>query len=556
MFVARLSVTARQANPHAPAATPEHVARLLSEASVVTTVETSGQIEIQLGHFCNNRCVFCASGQLTEQGKADPVPEPAVARALQAAAQKGMRRVTFLGGEPTIQDSFLPSLQLARQLGFAEITIFTNGSRTWDERFLAAALSDGPCLWRISVQGGDGPSHDAAVGKAGAFARIIRGLKLLQQRKQDVTVNMCLTAGSVASLPLLAPLLIDHGVRQLCIDMIRPVSAGERTAAWMQAILPRFSEVVPAVRQLLADLDRLAADFDVNITHVPFCVLPGQAHRLHHGGEPTITFTADLAERQGAMDKYAFQASDRRHMPQCTQCVFRPRCTGVPHQYLDWFGETEFVAVTPEALPTVDPQNSAFVDALGPWLATLPPNTAVGGCILAGVIADPRARRVELRLVDVGSLWLLPAGDALEAGLWHLGFAKQCRVAVEPGRADPQIRSAARALIGGAGSAGDLTNLPKDLGDHARRWLEATEQALADNHLSGWRTAAMQWRRSQLEVTGSYQGKAVTLRAQPHPTTDRPLHMELLQPNSLTPADSTQFSAALGRLLRATRPVR
>jgi len=546
-------VTGSQGNPHAPAATPEHVARLLSEASGVTTVETSGQIEIQLGHFCNNRCVFCASGQLTAQGKADPVPERAVARALQAAARKGMRRVTFLGGEPTIQDSFLPSLQLARQLGFDEITIFTNGSRTWDERFLDAALKDGPCLWRISVQGGDATSHDAAVGKAGAFARIIRSLKLLQQRKQDVTVNMCLTAGSVASLPLLAPLLVDHGVRQLCIDMIRPVSAGERTAAWMQAIMPRFFDVVPAVSQLLADLDRIAPDFDVNITHVPFCVLPRQAHRLHHGGEPTITFTADLAERQGAMDKYAFQAADRRHMPQCVACIFRPRCTGVPHQYLDWFGEAEFVAVAPEDLAKVDPQNSSFVDGLGPWLATLLPNDAIGGCILAEVVADPRARRVELRFVDVGSLWLLPLGDALEAGLWQLGSTQQCRVAIEPGRVGAGIVSATLAL---AGSDAQMPTMPKDLGDHARRWLDAAAQALTDNRAVGWRTATTHWRRAQLEVHGSYKERAATLLLEPQPAPNRPLHLQLLEPNALTAAESTQLSATLGRLLRATRPLR
>ena len=47
-----------------------------------TTVTTSGaghKFEIQLGHLCNNRCVFCSSGQLTAMKIARPVPlEPIV----------------------------------------------------------------------------------------------------------------------------------------------------------------------------------------------------------------------------------------------------------------------------------------------------------------------------------------------------------------------------------------------------------------------------------------------------------------------------------------------
>src|SRR5206468_645236 len=42
-----------------------------------TTVTSSGsghKFEIQLGHLCNNRCVFCSSGQLTAMKIARPVP--------------------------------------------------------------------------------------------------------------------------------------------------------------------------------------------------------------------------------------------------------------------------------------------------------------------------------------------------------------------------------------------------------------------------------------------------------------------------------------------------
>ena len=46
----------------------KHSDKHLQEAQELTIFgEEHHQIELQLGHVCNNRCVFCVSGQLTEQ---------------------------------------------------------------------------------------------------------------------------------------------------------------------------------------------------------------------------------------------------------------------------------------------------------------------------------------------------------------------------------------------------------------------------------------------------------------------------------------------------------
>ena len=57
-----------------------------------TTVTTSGsghKFEIQLGHLCNNRCVFCSSGQLTAMKIARAVPLEPIIEALEAARAAG-----------------------------------------------------------------------------------------------------------------------------------------------------------------------------------------------------------------------------------------------------------------------------------------------------------------------------------------------------------------------------------------------------------------------------------------------------------------------------------
>ena len=72
-----------------------------------------GQFELQLGQLCNNRCGFCISGQATHLGEAPLIGDEVLRDELRRARAAGHRRVTLLGGEPTIQPAFLPVVREA-----------------------------------------------------------------------------------------------------------------------------------------------------------------------------------------------------------------------------------------------------------------------------------------------------------------------------------------------------------------------------------------------------------------------------------------------------------
>ena len=82
-------------------------------AATVTSSGSGHRFEIQLGHLCNNRCVFCSSGQLTAMKIARPVPLEPIVEALEEARAAGATHLTFLGGEPTIHKRFLEALAKA-----------------------------------------------------------------------------------------------------------------------------------------------------------------------------------------------------------------------------------------------------------------------------------------------------------------------------------------------------------------------------------------------------------------------------------------------------------
>src|SRR5215831_18538697 len=368
-----------------------------------TTVTSSGsghKFEIQLGHLCNNRCVFCSSGQLTAMKIARAVPIEPIIEALESARAAGAWHLTFLGGEPTTHKRFLEALAKAVELGFQHIVIFTNGVMFPQPGFIDSVLALGRFEWRISIQGATDEAHVATTGRADSFRRILHGLGQLQRHGQLVTANMCVNERSYRSLPAYPELLKQYGVRQLHIDIVRPESTGERDQAYLREIMPRYSDMAPYYDEMLAGFDRWDPDFDVNVGNLPYCILPKWASRIHHGGQETITKSSDGAGLEDSMNKYEWHGSLRRYLPGCDECVFRPRCTGIFRVYLELHGEDEFRPVTRDALLALDSGQLNFVLLVAPRLAALRAAIAEGesltGWRFEQEISEDRRRQVDV----------------------------------------------------------------------------------------------------------------------------------------------------------------
>lgn len=356
-----------------------------------TTVTSSGsghKYEIQLGHLCNNRCVFCSSGQLTAMKIARPVPLEPIVEALEQARAAGARHLTFLGGEPTIHKRFLDALTKAVELGFEHIVIFTNGVMFPHPGFIDSVVALGRFEWRISIQGATEEAHVATTERPQSFQRIVHGLEELQRRGQLITANMCVNERSYRSLPHYPEFLRRHGVRQLHVDIVRPESTGERNENYLREIMPRYSDMAPYYDEMLAGFDAWDPDFDVNVGNLPYCILPRWGSRVHHGGEQTVTKSSDSDGLEDEVNKYEWQASLRTHLPTCDTCVFRSRCTGIFRVYLEIHGGDEFVPLTREQLLDIDPERRNFVLLAQPLLAPL----------RAGLVGPDRPAGWQLRL--------------------------------------------------------------------------------------------------------------------------------------------------------------
>ncbi len=347
-------------------------------------MEPERQAEIQLGHMCNNRCVFCVSGQQTAFGRARPLALDPILSRVSEAYEAGNRKLTILGGEPTLQPAFKDVVRHAVNLGFREIVIFTNGVKTARAAFIDEVLAIGGNLtWRISIQGANKETHERTTLKAGSFDRILRSMQHLKDRGQRITVNMCVVQSNYESVHEFPELLARHGVTQLHLDMIRPNDAGERSEDDYRAMIPRYSSMVEPLRHMV---EGFPDDFDVNIGNLPYCIAPELAHRIHHDGETTSTIAVDGDnELSRPWDKYFVKRRDKGKIPSCASCVFDRRCNGIFDRYRDMYGTDELVPVTAERLRKADPGFRLFgvhleptVQRLEKWEPPKPYAPAVG----------------------------------------------------------------------------------------------------------------------------------------------------------------------------------
>jgi len=323
--------------------------------------------------MCNNRCVFCVSGQRTAMREAFPIEAEPVLEKLREGRAQGMRKVTLLGGEPTIQPGFFDVVRGAVAMGFEEVVLFTNGVKTARLQFVDEVLATGGNFtWRLSFQGATALSHERTTKKLGSFMRLRETMVNLRERGQRITVNMCVVRSNFASVPEFPSLLLPFGVEQLHLDMVRPLDAGVRTDDEMRDMLPRYGDMVAPMTAMIEGFERARPGFDVNIGNLPYCIAPTLAPWIHHDGESTFTVAVDSKDQLSeAWDKYEVKRRDKLKLASCASCVFDGQCSGVFETYARHHGTDELVPVTVERLVALDPKQRLFVMHVRPLVAGL-----------------------------------------------------------------------------------------------------------------------------------------------------------------------------------------
>ncbi len=156
----------------------------------------------------------------------------------------------LLGGEPTLHPDLAEAIGHARHLGYASITVDTNGYLFHD--FLDKVTPDDVDALSFSLDGPSAEINDPIRGK-GSFDTCTTGIRRAVNLGFSASLIYTVSAANIDDLDRMPSLLADLGVARFFIQVIgiRGPGAHDQTAP-AQVSRSRWNQVVPPVAEAVA----------------------------------------------------------------------------------------------------------------------------------------------------------------------------------------------------------------------------------------------------------------------------------------------------------------
>ncbi|MBK9030475.1 MAG: radical SAM protein [Myxococcales bacterium] len=280
---------------------------------------------------CNQDCGFCSANESTPNVWADPAR---MVREIARAARRGVERVSFSGGEPTLARELPTYVAVARRAGVKKIELVTNGVLLDRRARVDALIAAGLTHAFVSLHGHDEASASAATRKVGDFARTIAAIGHLVAGGVITVVNHVIHAGNAALLTRFVEEIHARFAGRVMISFafVTP----QYKALEHLALVPRLTDVAPQLQAACWRALALGQPFVIGSRQgVPPCFLG-----------PFVAWS-DLM--QLAHEAQAEDAPQKQQGPGCGACRFARYCTGLwkPYAAREGFGELSAVAGTP-----------------------------------------------------------------------------------------------------------------------------------------------------------------------------------------------------------------
>jgi len=295
----------------------------------------SGRADVKVGFACNNRCMFCAQGHKREGCAHVPFED------LLGRLRKGREssdELVLTGGEPTLHPRVLELVTAAKELGYEQIQVQTNGRRLAYPSFVDALVTAGVTEFSPALHGPTAEVHDALTRAPGSFRQTVAGIRYLASRRLPIVSNSVVVRGNLPHIPALVDLLGRLGAGQAQLAFVHPVGTAY---ALFDQVVPRLPDFVEPLRRSKTIARRYGM---VLVTEaVPFCFLPDMYELAVEDRIPETT----VIDLDGAPFDYGAwrPAEGKAHGPPCERCTMRLRCEGPWREYPEKFGWDDFVPI-------------------------------------------------------------------------------------------------------------------------------------------------------------------------------------------------------------------
>ena len=230
------------------------------------------RVDLNLGYSCNADCPFCYYKISVKSRRKDKdLTTQQAKRLIRYIKWRGKEIIDFTGGEPTIRKDICELVFYAKELGFKEITIITNGLKLSHRAFVEKLIDSGVDDFLFSLHGHNAEIHDELVGVKGAFDKLTQAIKNAKEIgsvriRSNTVINGMNFKHALEIVQLLHSLSVQHVNFIIFNPIVEATCVNEKVNV-------RYSEITPYLKEVI---DKYKDKFErIVIRYLPFCFMVG-----------------------------------------------------------------------------------------------------------------------------------------------------------------------------------------------------------------------------------------------------------------------------------------
>jgi len=298
------------------------------------------RLDLKLHFFCNNNCRFCVQGykrNVFYKSKEE------VFRELEDGRKDGAEEVVFTGGEPTLYKYLIEAVEYARELGYKNIQLQTNGRLLSNKDFLKKLVDAGLTEVSPALHGHRKELHDYLTRAPGSFEQTVKGIINAKDYGLRIVLNSVVTKPNFRYLEKMADLFIRLEVNSYQFAFVH--AAGN---AWyiFEQIVPRISFVAPYMHRGLEMGEEVGI---ISMAEaMPLCYMIGYERfvaELYY-----MPKEAEVWDAAWKIEDYtkARITEGKAKAPWCKKCMYYPVCEGTWKEYFAFYGFEELTPIEGE----------------------------------------------------------------------------------------------------------------------------------------------------------------------------------------------------------------
>ena len=287
-----------------------------------------------LGYQCNNNCRFCYCQNKKEQHR--PMSTEQAKKELEKGYERGSDYVDFLGGEPSIRKDITELVKYAKEIGFEEIAMTTNGKMFSYRDFAEEIVDAGLNHVIFSLHGHRPEIHNFLVRDSNGFQLLKEGVRNLVGVKPDLYVcyNTVINTRNIENLHRIPE--TGNGFVERDIDAIEFIFPHPKGGAWenFEQVVPRLEKVNEPVKKAINNAEKEGYDHIVG-RYIPYCHMNGVEEFVSE----TMARENEMSEQHVGPEFKNLDVESSRvksgkvKAERCKECVYDDRCEGVWREY-------------------------------------------------------------------------------------------------------------------------------------------------------------------------------------------------------------------------------